>query len=125
MGYKHRHRGKAPDPIWFGGRLFRPVQTEGTSETSSETVFKYEQKGNLVTAIYSGGDIEFGQLMALVQSDYSLDMRYQHWNKDGLLMTGVCHSVPQVLETGKLRLHECWQWTCRDQSHGTSVLEEI
>lgn len=125
MGYKHRHRGKKPDPIWYGGRLFKPVKTEGTPETSSETVFKYEQKGNLVTATYSGGDIEFGQLMALVQPDYSLDMRYHHWNKDGLLMTGVCHSVPQVLETGRLRLHERWQWTCRDQSHGTSILEEI
>ena len=99
MGYKHRHRGKTTDPIWFGGRLFSPVKTQGTSETSSETVFKYEQKGNLVTATYSGGDIEFGQLMALVQSDYSLDMRYQHLNKDGLLMTGICHSVPYI-------------WTC-------------
>jgi hypothetical protein len=125
MGYKHRYRGRKVEPVWFGGRLFKPVQTEGSSETSSETIFKYEQKGNLVTATYSGGEIEFGQLIALVKSDYTLDMRYQHRNKSGDLMTGICRSTPELLENGRLRLHEKWQWTCRDKSRGTSILEEI
>lgn len=125
VGYKFQDRGRDAEAVHYGGRYFRPVQTQGASETTSETVFKYEQRGALVTATYSGGDILFGQLMAIVQPDYALDMRYQHWNKEGLLMTGICHSVPQVLENGKLRLHERWQWTCGDRSHGTSVLEEI
>lgn len=125
MTYKYKHRAKPTKPIWYGGRLFRPAQTEGTSETSSETIFIYEQNFDLVTATYSGGHIDFGQLMALVQADGSLDMRYHHRNKDGLFMTGICHSVPEVLPNGKLRLHERWQWTCRDQSHGTSILEEL
>ena len=40
-------------------------------------------------------------------------------------MTGICKSVPEILPNGKLRLHEAWQWTCRDHSRGTSVLEEF
>jgi len=40
-------------------------------------------------------------------------------------MTGKCKSRPEILENGKIRLHERWQWTCGDMSKGTSVLEEI
>lgn len=118
---------KKPDYplIWYGGRLFRPVKTKGASETTGDTVFKYEQNGDLVTAKYSGGDIAIGHLIATIQLDGSLDMRYHHRNKSGELMTGICKSVPEVLPNGKLRLHETWQWTCHDHSRGTSILEEF
>lgn len=119
-------RKKPPYPlIWYGGRLFRPLKTEGASETSGDTIFKYEQNGDHVTATYSGGNIAFGHLIARVQLDGSLDMRYHHRNKSNELMTGICTSVPEILPNGKLRLHETWQWTCRDHSHGTSILEEF
>lgn len=118
-------RPRPDNPIWYGGRLFRPAKTQGASETTFETVFKYEQDFDLVTATYSGGEIEFGQLIGTVQPDGSLDMRYHHRNKSGDLMTGICKTVPEVLPDGKLRLHESWQWTCRDRSHGTSILEEL
>ena len=56
-------------------------------------------------------------------------MRYLHRNKSAELMTGTCQSVPEILDTGKIRLHETWQWTCpempSDKSKGTSILEEI
>lgn len=40
-------------------------------------------------------------------------------------MTGRCHSVPEVLADGRIRLHEQWQWTSGNQSKGESVIEEI
>jgi len=52
-------------------------------------------------------------------------MRYEHVNKDGELMTGRCHSVPEKLADGRLRMHEKWQWTSGDQSSGESTLEEV
>jgi hypothetical protein len=52
-------------------------------------------------------------------------MRYHHVNTSGELMTGVCVSTPEVLPTGKVRLHEKWQWTSGDQSKGESIIEEI
>ncbi len=122
---KDNKRKRPNNPIWYGGRLFRPTTTEGASETSSETIFKYEQKFDLVTATYSGGEIEYGHLIGTVQPDGSLEMRYHHRNKNGELMTGVCATRPEKLPDGTLRLHESWQWTCRDQSRGTSILEEI
>tara|TARA_B100000809_G_scaffold1914_1_gene2211 strand:- start:188 stop:310 length:123 start_codon:yes stop_codon:yes gene_type:complete len=39
-------------------------------------------------------------------------------------MTSICNSKPEVLENGKIRLLEEWQWTSEDQSKENSVLEE-
>jgi len=111
--------------IWYGGRLFRPVKSSDTSQTDTDTLFKYEQVENLVTATYSGGHIRFGQLIGRVDGDGILDMRYHHMDRDGRLMTGFCTTTPELLPSGQLRLHESWQWTCGDKSKGTSVLEEI
>lgn len=113
------------NPIYYGGRIFRPVQTKGTSETTSETIFIYQQDHDLVTATYSGGEIAFGQLIGLIQRDGSLDLRYHHRNKSDVLMTGKCFTVPEVLPSGKLRLHETWEWTSPNKSSGTSTLEEF
>jgi len=111
--------------IWYGGRLFRPVKSSDTSQTDTDTIFKYEQVEDLVTARYSGGHIRYGQLIGRVNAAGILDMRYHHMDRDGRLMTGVCTTTPELLPGGQLRLHEVWQWTCGDESKGTSVLEEI
>lgn len=78
---------------------------------------------------YSGGDIEWGSLIGTVDERGHIDMRYHHRTIEGRLMTGICHSEPQFLKSGKIRLHETWQWTCPDKngdrSKGTSILEEM
>jgi hypothetical protein len=38
---------------------------------------------------------------------------------------GVCHSVPQILDNGKIKLSEKWQWLNGDQSEGESVVVEM
>lgn len=111
--------------INYDGKTFRPLSNTDNGETSEETLFVYRQEGNILTSQYNGGKIQRGQLMALVGPDGSLDMRYHQVNTQGVLMTGRCTSVPEVLPNGKLRLHESWQWTSGDMSSGSSVLEEI
>lgn len=111
--------------IYYGGRLFRPVDSTVNGETDGDTIFRYNQKGDVITADYSGGHIEFGQLIGLVDERGHINMRYQHLNYDGVLMTGKCKSRPEILENGKIRLHERWQWTCGDFSKGKSIIEEI
>ncbi len=51
-------------------------------------------------------------------------MRYHQINDRGEIMTGFCKSTPEIMENGKIRLHEKWQWTSGDFSEGNSVLEE-
>jgi hypothetical protein len=109
----------------YDGKSFRAVVNAENGEVGSETVFHYHQDGNIVWAEYSGGSIAKGSIIAVVQPDDSLDMRYHHVNVSGDLMTGRCRSVPERLDDGRLRMHETWQWTSGDQSSGQSVIEEV
>jgi hypothetical protein len=111
--------------ISYDGRVFKPLSNSGTGEVGEGTIFRYHQEGDLVWAEYSGGEIRIGTLIAKILDDGSLDMRYQHMNAAGDLMTGVCRSTPELLADGRLRLHEKWRWTSGDLSAGESVIEEI
>lgn len=111
--------------ISYHNRRFRSVQNSATGEVSSETVFRYFQDGDIVWAEYSGGEIVRGHLIAKCDGEGRLDMRYQHINRQGELMTGVCRSTPEVLPDGRIRLRERWQWTSGDLSSGESTIEEV
>ena len=108
----------------YDGRRFRTVANTANGEVGAETVFEYHQEGDAVWATYRGGGVTLGTLVATVDDDGRLDMRYAHVNDAGELMTGVCTSTPETLPDGRLRLHEVWQWTSGDGSSGTSILEE-
>ncbi|QKZ14809.1 n-acetylglutamate synthase [Spirosoma sp. KUDC1026] len=109
----------------YNNKLFRSVTNTANGEVSGDTLFHYHQQDQLVWAEYAGGAIVKGFLIATVLDDYSLDMRYQHVNKQNELMTGQCHSVPERLPDGRLRLHESWQWTSGDRSSGESIVDEV
>lgn len=109
----------------YHNKRFRPVASSSNSETTEETIFHYKQHGNLLTAEYSGGNIRKGHLIGIVRKDGSIDMRYHQVNEEGNLMTGKCHSVPERMENGKIRLIENWQWTSGDESFGQSIIEEL
>jgi hypothetical protein len=111
--------------INYDNRNFISIHNSGSGEVGAKTVFHYHQKENIVWAEYGGGGIIRGNLIANCDERGNLDMRYQHINKIGELMTGKCLSSPEVLPDGRIRLHEKWQWTCGDHSSGESVIEEI
>jgi len=111
--------------LTYEGRRFAAVRNTSGGDVSHDTTFEYHQRGHIVWATYSGGAIEFGTLIATVLPGDELDMRYQHVNRAGQMMTGTCRSVPETLPDGRLRLHETWQWTCGDGARGRSIVEEI
>jgi hypothetical protein len=111
--------------ISYDNRIFKSISNSETGEVSGETIFQYHQKDDFVWAEYAGGEIVFGNLLAKVLDDDSLEMRYQHLNKKGELMTGKCVSEPEILADGRIRLYEKWQWTCGDFSSGESIVEEM
>lgn len=87
-------------------------------------VFLYQQSGNVLTCTYEGKNIRQGHLIGLVDEHGGIEMSYHQINARSELMTGVCTSVPELIN-GKIRLHETWKWTSGDRSKGTSILEEI
>jgi len=109
----------------YNNKIFRPIQSSENAETTEETVFKYKQDGQILTSEYSGGHIQKGHLLGLVDKKGNIEMRYHQINKKGELMTGVCFSKPEIMQNGKVRLNEKWEWTSGDKSQGKSILEEI
>ena len=110
--------------INYHNRVFKSAGSSENGEVNGETIFRYQQTEDIVTATYAGAAIRLGLLLARTAAHGQLNMRYQHVNECGNLMTGTCHTVPEVLPDGRLRLHETWQWTSGDFSGGQSVLEE-
>lgn len=111
-------------PINYHNKKFQPIQNTANGETSAQTIFHYQQEGNILTANYQGGAIVKGHLIGLVDEEGNINMRYHQVNTQGELMTGQCFSRPEILENGRIRLHESWQWTSGDGSKGESVIEE-
>jgi hypothetical protein len=111
--------------INYNNKIFRPISNTENGETSSETIFHYKQVDNVLTSEYSGGKIKYGHLIGLVDKNGNIEMRYHQINNKNELMTGICRSNPEILENGKIRLHESWEWTSGDKSKGQSIIEEI
>jgi hypothetical protein len=109
--------------IDYDGRIFRPVTTSANAEVSEETLFRYRQRRSVVTSAYQGGRILTGHLIGLADDTGRLEFRYHQLTVDGELQSGQCTSVPEVLEDGRIRLHETWQWSSGEA--GTSVIEEV
>lgn len=110
--------------INYNDKIFRPISNSENGEVSNETVFHYKQEHNILTSEYSGGRIKYGHLIGLVDKDGNIDMRYHQINDKDELMTGICRSKPEIMQNGKIRLHETWEWTSGDKSRGESIVEE-
>ena len=89
------------------------------------TLFNYRQSGDVVWATYQGGQIAFGTMIGVTRADGSLDLRYQHVTTAGEMRTGRCHSTPELLDDGRVRLHESWKWTEGADGSGTSMVEQV
>ncbi|MGY6648382.1 n-acetylglutamate synthase [Wenyingzhuangia sp. IMCC45574] len=118
--------------INYHNKQFRVATNSENGETSSDTVFEYHQEGNILTSAYAGGQIKKGHLIGIVDENGVIEMRYHQINLQGELKTGKCISTPEVLENGKIRLHEEWEWTVEgvettvgEASKGSSILEEL
>ena len=111
--------------ISYDQRVFVAVENSPNGQVSSEVVFRYFQKDNIVWATYQGGAIKQGTLVGFYNEDMSLNFVYQHIDCNNHFKTGKCSSIPEMLSDGRIRLHETWQWTCDDLSEGTSVIEEV
>lgn len=101
------------------------MSSSNNSEVSTAIIFKYKQDGKILTCNYSGDQILSGHLIGIVENNGHINMRYHQINRKNVLMTGICNSKPEIMASGRIRLHENWQWTSGDLSIGHSILEEI
>jgi hypothetical protein len=105
-------------------RRFVLEANEAGGDCRPGMTFEYRQEGGRVWALYGGGDVPFGALVARVQDDGGLDARYQHATIAGQVRTGRCETRPESLADGRIRLHERWQWLSGAEGAGRSTLIE-
>lgn len=110
--------------INYHGRIFAGVSNTPNGQVSGDTVFCYQQQGDILTATYSGGSIQQGHMLGHANPDNSLHFAYHHLDTNGRLKSGCCTSIPEVLPDGRIRLHEHWEWTYGGEGKGESVVEE-
>jgi hypothetical protein len=104
----------------YDGRRFKLVMSGG-APTARSIVLEFHQRGEVVTADYSGDGIEHGAFVAVVRAMGCLEGRFQHVT-DGLhIETGRCWATPQPTSRGRMRLYFEWQMAGRE---GVSVMEE-
>ena len=105
------------------GRRFTVV--DGGVDVSASTVFAFteDRLSGVVTASYAGGSVLAGSLVG-TRDGGRVDFRYSHVTRAGFVESGVSRDRVEVLEDGRLRLHETWEWTSSAGS-GVSVLEEL
>ncbi len=111
--------------INYHGRKFSGVSNTPNGQVSGDTIFSYFQYANKLIATYQGGSILDGHLVGHVAEDNSLAFVYHHVDVDGVLKSGHCHSKPEILEDGRIRLHETWVWSFGGDGEGSSIIEEI
>jgi len=111
--------------INYNNKVFKAISNSDGGEVDEQTRFYYYQKDEILWATYSGTVIKFGTITGIVSERGELDFRYQHVNQNLEIKTGRCRSTPTIMENGKIRLHESWQWTDTDDSQGESIIEEV
>jgi hypothetical protein len=111
--------------INYDGRVFGMLSsTTGDAEAIASTRFVYHQTDNIVTCEYGGGSVKVGRMIALVDEDGGLTLRFEHIYTDGRMMSGKGTAIPEVLPDGRLRLHETYE-VFDTGYQGTSAVEEI
>ncbi|NNF00007.1 MAG: hypothetical protein HKN25_13380 [Pyrinomonadaceae bacterium] len=112
------------EKINLNGREFCLETNSKNGEVSYETVFRYSQDGELVTAEYGGGSIRHGRIVGRQTDEGNLDMVYHCMTTAGELKAGKAEAMVS-LDRGRVRLDLRWEWLSGDRSSGTSSYVEI
>lgn len=103
----------------FNNKKFFLVENSENGTVNSETVFEYKQEGNLVTAIYYGGNITNGNIIAVLK-DNQLEMLYHCLTIENQLKAGKAIADISITKNNKIKLSLNWQWLNDDQNKGVS-----
>lgn len=106
--------------INYDGRRFR---ADDGGETAA--IAQYHQRGDLLWAEFDGGEVRRGSLCGRAAPEGELEFAYSIVLLNGEVVSGRCHSTPELLADGRVRLHERWQRFGANPSAGVSTIEEI
>ena len=105
--------------INFNNKIFSLLENSSEGKVNTNTIFKYSQVGDVVTADYHGGTIVYGKIIAKLVED-KLEMLYQCLTIDGELKAGKAIAQINFSENGKMKLSLEWEWLGENERSGTS-----
>lgn len=108
--------------VSLDGRTLVGVANADAGEVSGDTRFHFEQDDERIYAHYSGGDILDGHLVGTFDGR-RWDVRYAQINATHETATGHSVGAVEVLDDGRLRVEDEWEWESQS-GRGASVLEE-
>ena len=103
----------------FHNKTFYLLENSESGKVNSETVFKYQQKGNIVTAEYFGGTIKYGKIIATLNNNI-LNMLYQCVTTENELKAGKAIAKISLNKDHKILLKLNWQWLNDNKEKGLS-----
>ena len=106
-------------------RRFRGIENYDDGDLNAETRFQYFQRGRAVWGVMSGGGIAHGGLVARLNDDSTLTMRWHYVTPTGKVVSGDCVSQIEILPDNRIRLHERWKIDGPEGEQGRSIIEEI
>lgn len=106
----------------FNNKTFSLIENSELGETSNETIFKYKQDGNLVTADYYGGSIKYGKIIAHLIDD-KLNMIYQCITTNNELKSGKALANISLTENNKIKLKLNWEWLDKNEKGVSEYIE--
>ena len=108
----------------FNNKRFILLENSKNGKVNSDTVFDYQQDGNLVTADYQGGTVKYGKIIARLEGA-ELNMLYQCLTMDNELKAGKALAKITLNKHNKMRLKLDWQWLTAEGTTGTSEYVEM
>ncbi|MEQ1808993.1 MAG: hypothetical protein ABL889_03635 [Terricaulis sp.] len=118
------HEDKVTQSLSLHGVRMRPVAGSEAAAASAETLFEFEQAGDIFSARYRGGEIADGYLIGKLYPGGELEFRYVQANRCGRIDAGVSTGVLIRLPDGRLQVVENFQWSTRPES-GQNFFEEV
>lgn len=109
----------------FENKTFLLIENSENGTVNSDTVFNYLQKGNLVTADYQGGTIQYGKIIAKLEGN-QLHMLYQCMTIDEELKAGKAQAEISLTDEDKIKLRLNWSWLeSNDQGSKNGISEYL
>ncbi len=114
-----------PERISLKNKKMRPTMNTTNGQVNEQTLFEYNQEGDLIWGTYAGGAVARGVLVGKMNASYDIRFYYLQLDANGTLHEGNSSSSTEFLNDGRIVLYENWEWTGDKNGSGNSIIEEI
>ena len=106
----------------FDGKTMHASSSAPNAVINEQTIFYFQQVGQLITAKYAGGKVKTGFLIGKL-SDGKLEFRYTQMHEDESLAGGHSLCEIELTKAGRIKLTEHFEWSSGEK--GVNIIEEV